>query len=89
MFKLKKIYGYFLGQVAYNNWLNYDVSPMENAEQNNWNVEGGGGISGLGCLRPFAEIRYNVKFRESHAQLGLLYVLGCKTGRGKICPAYQ
>lgn len=73
---------YILAQGAYNSWLNYEASPMTNAQPNNWNFEGGVGISNNWCLRPFLEYRYNVKFRETHLRLGLLYVFGCRNGGG-------
>jgi hypothetical protein len=73
---------YAVGQGAYNSWLNYQASEMKGAQQNNWNFEGGIGISNNRCLRPFMEYRYNVRFRETHLRLGLLYVFGCRNGGG-------
>lgn len=74
----KKVVFYVLAHGAYNSWNNYDASPMTKAQKNNWNAEGGIGISGAKCLRPFFECRYNAKFREAHVQLGLLYIFGCE-----------
>ena len=71
---------YALAQGAYNSWLNYESSEMKGAQQNNWNLEGGIGISNNWCLRPFMEYRYNVKFQETHLRLGLLYIFGCRGG---------
>lgn len=71
---------YAVAQGAYNSWLNYESSVMEGAQQNNWNLEGGIGISNNWCLRPFMEYRYNLKFQETHLRLGLLYIFGCKGG---------
>jgi hypothetical protein len=79
---------------AYDSWLNYQESSLKGAQQSNWNLEGGVGISTNKCLRPFLEYRYNVKFRETHLRLGLLYIFGCKGGTSKSwksskrCPAY-
>ncbi len=85
---------YAIGHGAYNSWLNYEVSPMKGAKQNNWNLEGGLGISTNTCLRPFLEYRYNLKFMETHLRLGVLYIFGCKGGGGgghrdKRCDAYR
>ena len=85
---LRNFHFYGLAHAGYNNWLNYESSPMEDAKPNNWNFEAGGGVSTNGCWRPFLEGRYNVRFRESHIQLGILYVFGCNPGHG-VCPAYR
>jgi hypothetical protein len=94
--KARKFYGYGLAHAGYNRWYDYLASELPEARPNNWNFELGLGISGRKCLRPFAEYRYNVKFRETHLNVGLLYVFGCggksKGGskkRGNNCPAYQ
>lgn len=73
---------YLLGHGGYNNWLNPEQSAMKDAKSNNLNLEGGIGIAGTKCLRPFLEYRYNVNFRETHFQLGLLYIFGCKSNTG-------
>ena len=84
---------YALAHGAYNAWLNHERSEMKDAKQNNLNLEAGAGISTNTCLRPFLEYRYNVKFRETHLNLGLLYIFGCSGGgRGKRdirCSAYN
>lgn len=88
---------YLMGHGAYNNWMNYQASALENAQGTNWNVEAGIGVTTNKCLRPFLEYRYNVKFMETHLRLGLLYIFGCsggpktggRSGAGKVCPAYQ
>lgn len=89
---------YAIGHGAYNSWLNYEVSAMEGAQQTNWNLEAGIGVTTRKCLRPFLEYRYNIKFMETHLRLGLLYIFGCngssggKKGGGKnkgLCPAYN
>jgi len=89
-FIIRNFQFYALGQVGYNNWINYQESPDKNAKANNWNLEGGIGISTFNCLRPFVEYRYNLKFQETNLRAGLLYVFGCRSGgRHGICPAYQ
>lgn len=96
----KRINYYLLAHGGYNNWLNYQESAMTDAKSNNVNVEGGIGISGTKCLRPFLEYRYNLNFRETHAQLGFLYIFGCKQNmsgyrnqsrmRSRVkCPKYR
>ncbi len=89
---------YGIGHGAYNSWINYQVSSLDGAQRNNWNLEAGIGVTTRKCLRPFLEYRYNFKFLETHLRLGLLYVIGCKGGPGggkggggkhKVCPAYQ
>ena len=78
---LNKCNIYAIGHGGYNHWLNASSSPMENAKTANWNAEGGIGITTYGCWRPFLEYRYNIKFQETHLQLGILYIFGCQ-GRG-------
>ena len=86
---------YAIGHGAYDSWMNYESSPMKGAQKSNWDFEGGVGVSTNKCLRPFLEYRYNVRFRETHLRLGILYIFGCKGGeskkwkRSKICPAYS
>lgn len=80
---------YALAHGAYNNWINYERSPMEGAKPNNWNGELGIGISNNKCLRPFLEYRYNFKFKETHLRLGLLYIFGCNNRpKADRCAAY-
>ena len=71
---------YAIGHGGYDAWLNYKNSPMEGAQLSNWDFEGGIGVTTNKCLRPFMEYRYNIKFRETHLLIGLLYVIGCNGG---------
>ncbi len=82
------IYGILHG--GYNRWLSYDKSEMKNAKPSNWNLEGGIGISTNKCIRPFLEYRYNVKFLETHLNLGVLYIFGCNSSNapGTECPTF-
>ncbi|MBL4593413.1 MAG: hypothetical protein JKX68_06310 [Flavobacteriales bacterium] len=91
---------YLLGHGGYNNWQNATSSGLEGATPTNWNLEGGVGVTTNKCLRPFLEYRYNIKFQETHLQLGLLYIFGCKGDRmgyrnakkvrkSVVCPAYK
>ncbi|NVO02379.1 MAG: hypothetical protein HXX09_06710 [Bacteroidetes bacterium] len=87
------IYGLVHG--AYDNWINAEASPMAGAKPNNWNLEGGIGITNNKCFRPFLEYRYNIKFMETHLDLGFIYIFGCKQKSGyknrnsNKCPAYS
>ena len=81
VFKRKHLNYYFIAHGGYNNWSN----PTETStitDPVTLNFEGGVGISGTRCLRPFLEYRYNVVFQETHFQLGLLYIFGCKENTG-------
>ncbi len=90
--KREKINVYATIHGGYNSWLNYKSSPMKDAKPTNWNFEGGIGISTNTCLRPFLEYRYNTRFRETHLDLGFLYIFGCKnnSGNGETdCPKFK
>lgn len=98
--KLNTFNFYLLGHGGYNRWLNPEESALENSSNTNWNAEAGIGITTNKCLRPFLEYRYNIKFQETHMQLGLLYIFGCgnkgggyrntsRMKKGVVCPAYN
>jgi len=76
--KRERINFYVLGQGAYNSWNSYEKSEKKGAKLNNWNAELGLGVSTNTCLRPFLEYRYNFKFYETHLQLGVLWIFGCR-----------
>jgi hypothetical protein len=81
---------YVLGNASYNSWLNYASSPLPDAQQANWGLEFGGGIQGTNCVSPFAEYRYNVKWKETNARIGVLINLGCgKQPRGATNTRYK
>lgn len=85
----EKVNFYGILHGGYNSWNNYSDSNYKNAQQNNWDAEGGIGVSNNKCLRPFLEYRYNVKFRETHLRLGILYIFGCKSKpKNNRCSAY-
>jgi len=73
---------YAIGHGGYDDWVNWADSPLKGAQQNNWDLEGGIGVTTNKCLRPFMEYRYNVRFRETHLRIGLLYIIGCNGGGG-------
>lgn len=78
---------YAIGHGAYNHWLNAGSSTLEGASPANWNLEAGIGISTIGWIRPFLEYRYNIRFQETHLQLGLLYIFG-RSKNPSACPAF-
>lgn len=89
--KRNKINLYALVHGGYNSWISYKSSAYKDANPTNWNLEGGLGISTNTCLRPFLEYRYNVKFRETHLDLGFLYIFGCRKNSHfsvNDCPRY-
>lgn len=79
--KRQKLNIYALLHGGYNSWLNYKSSGMKDAKPTNWNFEGGLGISTNTCLRPFIEYRYNTRFRETHLDIGFLYIFGCNKNK--------
>jgi hypothetical protein len=90
--KREKINLYALLHGGYNSWINYKSSGLKDAKTTNWNLEGGVGISTNTCLRPFLEYRYNIKFRETHLNLGFIYIFGCKKNKGlntDKCPTFK
>jgi len=100
LYKVKKFNFYMLLHGGYNHWSNSSVSKMEGAQVNNWVGEGGIGIvTRKGCWRPFAEFRYNLKWKETNFRIGIMLVFGCNDkGYGAInkrrrrpvsCPAYN
>ena len=97
----RKIDFYILAHGAYHSWLNFETSPMKDAKKSQLGTgEAGIGIVGTKCWRPFLEYRYNVRFKETHLRMGIIYVIGCKPqkwgfgfddGKGKIqrCSNYS
>ena len=82
---------YALAHASYHDWINYAESTNSKAQQNNWNAEPGLGIiRNYGCVRPFAEARYNIKWSEGNLRVGLTFFIGdCGGGHHEVCPAYQ
>jgi hypothetical protein len=77
---------YGLANISYNGWLNYNKSAMSNAKFSNLGIDGGVGVTNKSCLRPFMELRYNLKWKECGLRLGLIYSLKCDQ-RGMVpCP---
>jgi hypothetical protein len=74
---------YTLANISYNGWINYKDSNMSDAKFSNLGLEGGIGVTTKACLRPFAEIRYNVKWKEANLRVGLIYTIKCEK-RGAV-----
>ena len=100
LYKIKKYSLYALVHGGYNHWSNSSLSKMEGAQVNNWVFEGGLGVTrNKGCWRPFAEWRYNVKWKEGNFRIGIIYVFKCndkgyaainkRRRRPVSCPAYN
>lgn len=86
---------YAIAHGAYEQWLNYEQSPMKTAKPVNLDLEAGLGIATNTRLRPFLEYRYNIRFLETHLRLGVLYIFGNNNGIGsggghdRRCDAYN
>ncbi len=81
---------YPLVAAYYNRWINYSDYIGSVAKPNNFSEEAGlGMMKGYGCIRPFAEARYDFKWAEFNVQAGLLFFFGDCFGRSvDVCPAY-
>lgn len=85
---------YGIANGSYNGWINYESFEMKKAKFSNWAAEAGVGIKKGKCLRPFMELRYNVKWKEANLRIGLMYFFNCnKKGhyrkKAVSCPAYN
>ena len=89
--KREKLIMYALMHGGYNKWISYKESGLKNAQPVNWNLEGGFGITTNSCFRPFLEYRYNLKFRETHLNLGFLFIFGCRDNQyiNDKCPTFK
>ncbi len=91
--KVKKWDVYGLAAVYYNRWQNYSNFEGKLAKLNNIAEEAGiGMMRNKGCLTPFAEGRYNFKWKEAHLQLGILFTFcDClkQNNTTTNCPAWK
>jgi hypothetical protein len=83
VYSIKKWALYTLVNISYNGWINYESSGMSDAKFSNLGIEGGIGVTTKRCLRPFMEIRYNIKWKEANLRLGLIYTIKCEK-RGQV-----
>jgi hypothetical protein len=86
VYTLNKWKFYVLGNLSYDGWINYENSGKKNAKFSNLGLEGGLGITSKKCIRPFMEIRYNVKWKEANVRLGLIYTIKCERRGAVPCP---
>ncbi len=89
LIKKGKWNGYSILHSGFNQWLSYQNSSLKNAKLNNWNAEIGAGLSRGRNLKLFLEWRYNVKFKEAHVQLGILFSSLRSTKKKEKCAAYN
>lgn len=91
LFYIKKFVVYPLVAGSYNRWINYTDYTPPKARLDNWAGEVGLGImKDKGCLRPFAEQRYNAKWKEFTFHIGLYVSFGdCFGNKHSVCPAYS
>lgn len=81
---------YLLAHGSYHNWFNYYDSNNYKAKQHNWDAEPGIGITkNYGCVRPYAEARYNIKWKEGNLRVGLAFFFGDCGHKHEYCPAYS
>lgn len=86
----KKYRPYLAASAFYNNWFNAEEYKEGLKKQQNFAPEVGIGIiRAKGCVRPFIETRYDVKWKEANLRIGVLFFLkSCKDRRknGDNCP---
>lgn len=81
---------YVLGNASYHRWMNYENYMPPLAQLNSFVFEGGAGLmKSYGCVRPFVEGNYDIKWKEVNARIGLLFFFqDCGGGGKSVCPAY-
>lgn len=82
---------YLAAGAYYNNWLN--IAEYRNSIKDKSNLApelGGGIVLSHGCIRPYLEGRYDVRWKEGTIRFGLLFYPGdCRMRTKKVkCPAY-
>jgi hypothetical protein len=79
---------YLAAGVEYNRWINYVATQNDKAKKNNILPEAGMGISAGGnFIRVFAEAKYNILWKESYGELGILvYPFNNRLSRNNYCP---
>lgn len=64
---------YLAAGVEYNRWINYTITLNDRAKVNNILPETGIGITyGTNNFKIFSELKYNIFWKESYAEIGLL-----------------
>ena len=79
---------YLAAGVQYNRWIDYEKTQNLKAKQNNILPEAGLGIAaGANFIRVFAEVKYNILWKESYGEIGLMvYPFNTKQPRKNNCP---
>jgi hypothetical protein len=80
---------YLLGAGYYNDWINAETYAPGQDERYNFAYEAGLGlVRSFGCIRPFIENGYDIKWRENSLRIGIYIYPGSCGGKEK-CPAYD
>lgn len=79
MYAIEQWTFYTLLNVSYNGFINYENNEEREGNFSNLGLDPGVGVSRkvLKCMHPFFEFRYNVRWNELNARLGLMYDLNC------------
>ena len=89
--KFKNYNPYISVGAFYNDWFNSEEYAAGLKKKNNFAPEAGIGIiRNHGCLRPFIQHRYDVKWKEGNLRVGIVYFFNsCRHINKDNCPAYQ
>jgi hypothetical protein len=80
---------YIHGAGFYNDWMNAEDYAPGQKKQHNFAYEAGGGIvRSYGCIRPFLEDGYDIKWKENSLRIGI-YIYPGACGGKEDCPAYD
>ncbi len=79
---------YLAAGVEYNRWINYALTQNDKAKKNNVLPEAGLGLSaGTNFIRIFAEAKYNILWKESYGEMGILFFpFNDRLSRKNYCP---
>ena len=80
---------YILGAGFYNEWINAETYAPGQDKRVNFAYEAGAGlVRRYGCIRPFIENGYDLKWMENSLRIGLYIYPGSCVAKEK-CPAYE
>lgn len=75
---------YVLAGMSYNRWIDYQPSLNDRAKRDNFLPETGAGLNfGMDNIRFFAEAKYNPFWKESTAEIGVLFAPKRKSRNGR------
>jgi len=90
LFDIRNWHLYALGAAYYNNWYNYTSFDTKIAKQNNFAEDVGAGLMrSFGCLKPYIEGRYDIKWKEARLHIGILISFNDCFAPKQHCPAYN